>query len=332
MDSLDRRRSRCYDLAKVLTIVMVVVHHAAAFYSPHAAMAPARESAFLGGLAAYVDCINVRLFVLVAGAVWGYCIRHGKYRQNGPFLLGKLRRLGVPYLFFGLCTVAPVVVLCGYTDEPFFRFCLRGILLGYDSRHLWFLLVLLLLFVSTLALKPLVKRDPLWTLPICVALFLIAGHMPLIFKLRTACKYALFFYLGVCVDRYYEPLEAWAKKLRWAIPIPFVLLVGCVLWNPNFITDAAYTLMGLAGALALMMNLTDAESLPQTRVYQILQRDGFGLYLIHAMVIYVLFYFLGGSQIPPLVMFLLALAVSMAVGIGGSELLRRAGLGVLLGE
>ena len=33
-----------------------------------------------------------------------------------------------------------------------------------------------------------------------------------------------------------------------------------------------------------------------------------------------------------LIVCLLALAVSMAVGIGGSELLRRAGLGVLLGE
>ena len=332
MDSLELRRSRCYDIAKVFATVLVVLGHAAVFYSPDGASVPARESAFLAGLAKYLYSFHMPLFVLLSGAVWGYCIRQGKYKQAVPFLLGKLKRLGIPYLVFGLCLVAPVVVLCGYTDEPFFRYCLTGILLGYDARHLWYLMALLLLFLSTLAMKPLVRKNPLWTLPICIVLFLIANRLPQIFKLRTACKYALFFYLGVCADHYYAPLEALAKKLRWVVPVLFAALIGSALWNPNFITETAYTLLGLGASLALAANLTGAEGLQNNRVYRLLRRDGFGLYLIHAMVIYVLFHFLGGTQIPPAAMFLLCVAVSAAVGIGGTELLRRARLGIVLGE
>lgn len=332
MLTLDQRRSRCYDLAKIFATVLVVLGHAAVFYSPDGAMVPARGSALLSGVTTYIYSFHMPLFVLTSGAVWGYCVRQGKYRKAGPFLLGKLRRLGIPYLVFGLCLVAPVVVFCGYTAEPFFRYCLNGILLGYDARHLWYLLVLLLLFLSTLILKPLVQKNPLWTLPICIALFLLANHIPLIFKLRTACKYALFFYLGVCADRYYEPLETLAKKLRRLVPALFVLLAGSALWNPNFITETAYTLLGLGASLALTANLTQAESLQHSRAYQLLKRDGFGLYLIHAMVIYLIFRFLGGTDIAPAAMFTLCVAVSTAVGLVGTELLRRAGLGIVIGE
>lgn len=332
MLTLDQRRSRCYDLAKIFATILVVLGHAAVFYSPEGAMVPARESAFLCGLATYIYSFHMPLFVLTAGAVWGYCVRQGKYRENGPFLRGKLRRLGVPYLAFGLLLVAPVVVFCGYTEQSFLRYCIHGILLGYDARHLWYLLVLLLLFLSTLVMKPLVHKNPLWALPVCVALFLIANHAPLIFKLRTACKYALFFYLGVCADRYYQPLEMLAKKLRYCVPLLFLLLAGSTLWNPNFITETAYTLLGLAASLTLAANLTANDSLQRSYCYQLLKRDGFGLYLIHAMVIYLLFYWLGGTDIPPLILFVLCVAVSSALGLAGTELLRRAGLKTLIGE
>ena len=331
MLSLDQRRSRCYDLCKVLATILVVLGHASVFYSPEGARELSRQSPFLSGLASYIYSFHMPLFVLLSGAVWGYCIRQGKYQKAGPFLLGKLRRLGIPYLFFGLALVAPVVVLCGYTNQNYPIYCLYGLLLGLDARHLWYLLVLLWLFLSTLALKPLVKKNPLWTLPICAALFLIANRMPQLFKLRTACKYALFFYLGVCADSYYEPLEKLARKLRWAVPVLFLLLLGSVFWNPNSLTEVFYVLLGMGAALCLGANLTEQEGLQKSRAYQLLRRDGFGLYLIHAMVIYLLVHLLGDRLVPGL-MFLLSVAVSAAAGILLTELLRKCRLGILMGE
>ncbi len=330
--ALELRRSRCYDIAKVFATILVVLGHATVFYSPDGAMVPARASAVLGGVAEYIYAFHMPLFVLVSGCVWSYCIRHGKYREAWPFLAGKAKRLLVPYLVFGLLLVAPVVVGCGYTEEDYFGYCLHGILLGYDARHLWYLLVLFLLFVSTLAAKPLVKRNALYVLPVCVALFLVANLMPQIFKLRTACKYALFFYLGVCADRYYPLLEFLARKLRWLLPVGALLLAGSALWNPNFLTGTFYTLLGLCVSLGACSLLTGSERLQSSRVYQFLRRDGFGLYLFHAMFIYLLFHFLGGTQIAPVLLVLISVAVSSALSFLGIFLVRKLHLGVILGE
>ena len=35
------RRSRCYDICKILTLILVIIGHATVFYSPDGAMVPA---------------------------------------------------------------------------------------------------------------------------------------------------------------------------------------------------------------------------------------------------------------------------------------------------
>ena len=330
--SLDARRSRCYDICKAVTMILVILGHATIFYTPDGAMEPARASRAMAGVAEYIYSFHMPLYVLLSGCVWSYCVRHGKYREAWPFLAGKAKRLLIPYLTVGLLMVAPVVVFCGYTEEDFFGYALNGVLLGRDARHLWFLLVLFLLYLTTLAARPLVKKNALLTLPFCVALFLVANFMPQVFKLRTACKYALFFYLGVCADRYYPLLEFLARRLRFVLPVLFVLLLGSVFWNPNFLTQTAYTLIGMAAMLGACSLLTGSERLQKNRAYQYLRKNGFGLYLFHAMVIYLLFHFLGGTQIPPVLLALLSAAAGTLASVALVALLRKAHLGFILGE
>lgn len=330
--SEELRRSRCYDIAKIMTLLLVVIGHATVFYSPDGAMAPARQSSVMASIATYIYSFHMPLFVLLSGCVWGWCIRHGKYQKNLPFLWNKALRLLLPYLAFGLLLVAPVVVACRYTEEGFFSYCLKGILLGYDARHLWYLLVLFLLFLTTIAAKPLVKKNPLLVLPFCVVLFLSANYVPQIFKLRTACKYTLFFYLGVCADHYYPFLEGLVKKLRFFLPVLPVVMVGSVLLNPNFITETAYTLIGMGMMLAFASLLTTSEALQASRIYQFLRRESFGLYIFHAMLIYLLFFFLGSTQIAPWLLAVLSIASSTAVSFLLNKLVRMLKLGILLGE
>ena len=137
--SLDTRRSRCYDICKALTMILVILGHATIFYTPDGALVPARASGAMAGVANYIYAFHMPLYVLLSGCVWSYCIRHGKYREPWSFLAGKARRLLVPYLVVGLLLVAPVVVACGYTEEDFFGYALNGVLLGRDARHLWYL-------------------------------------------------------------------------------------------------------------------------------------------------------------------------------------------------
>jgi len=330
--TVELRRSRCYDICKILTLILVIIGHATVFYSPDGAMAPARQSAAMAGVATYIYSFHMPLFVLLSGCVWGWCIRHGKYEKALPFVANKAKRLLLPYLVFGAVLVTPVVVACGFTEDGFFSQLFKGILLGYDARHLWYLLVLFLLFLTTIPAKPLIKKNPLLVIPICAALFLVANYVPQIFKLRTAFKYTLFFYLGVCADHYYPFLESLAKKLRFVLPVLPVLMVGSVLYCPNFIFETAYTILGMAMMLAFSSLLTGSEKLQSSRIYQFLRRESFGLYIFHAMVIYVLFALLGPTQIPPVLLVTLSIVVSTAASFALNALVRKAKLGILLGE
>lgn len=330
--NLELRRSRCYDICKILTLLLVVIGHATVFYSPDGALVPARQSAAMAGVATYIYSFHMPLFVLLSGCVWGWCIRHGKYEKALPFVANKAKRLLLPYLAFGLVLVAPVVVACGYTEDGFFAYLLKGILLGYDARHLWYLLVLFLLFLTTIPAKPLTKKNPLLVIPFCAVLFLAANYVPQIFKLRTTFKYTLFFYLGVCADHYYPFLESLAKKLRFVLPVLPLLMVGSVLYCPNFIFETAYTILGMAMMLAFSSLLTGSEKLQNSRVYQLLRRESFGLYIFHAMVIYVLFALLGPTQIPPVLLVVVSIVVSTAVSFALNALVRKVKLGILLGE
>ena len=330
--SLELRRSRCYDICKILTLILVIIGHATVFYSPDGAMVPARESAVMGGIATYIYSFHMPLFVLLSGCVWGWCIRHGKYQDNLAFLKNKALRLLLPYLVFGLVLVSPVVVACGFTEDGLFSHMVKGILLGYDARHLWYLLVLFELFLTTIAAKSLVKKNPLLVLPICVVLFLAANYVPQIFKLRTALKYTLFFYLGVCADHYYAFLEGLAKKLRFVLPVLPLVMVGSVLYCPNFIFETAYTLLGMGMMLAFSSLLTGSEKLQSSKLYRFLKKESFGLYIFHAMVIYVLFAVLGATQVPPVVLVVLSVVVSTAMSFVLNALVRKLKLSILLGE
>ena len=62
-------------------------------------------------------------------------------------MINKFKRLVIPYLFFGVLYVAPIMVLLNITNDSYFVYCIRDIIFGQDSRHLWFLTTLFLIFM-----------------------------------------------------------------------------------------------------------------------------------------------------------------------------------------
>ena len=84
------------------------------------------------------------------GVVWPY--------NESPFLA---QLCDIIYAFFGIAYVAPVMVLFHFTDKSYFSYCVNGILLVRDSRHLWFLVVLLEIFcVCAVMKKQIQKKGP----------------------------------------------------------------------------------------------------------------------------------------------------------------------------
>ena len=69
-----------------------------------------------------------------------------------------------------------------------------------------------------------------------------------------------------------------------------------------------------------------------SRLFRGLKKNSLGIYLFHPMVIYVLFYLFGQAQINPYCLCLGIAAVSFALSVGLTELVRKLHLGILIGE
>jgi len=65
---------------------------------------------------------------------------------------------------------------------------------------------------------------------------------------------------------------------------------------------------------------------------QYLNKNGFGIYLFHPMIIYVLYYYLGKYNVNPIVLCLGITVISYCLSIALTELLRRIKLKILIGE
>lgn len=146
------------DNLRVLLIVLVLAHHAALTYG-HIPIWPYTETAAPEDTAAsLLDLLVVvnqtwfmGMFFLISGLfVPGSADRRGL----GPFVRGRLLRLGVPYLAFVL-VLRPLFLLPAYRGLPEAERLPFGwwYLISFDSGPMWFLLVLLVFSLGYAGLR-----------------------------------------------------------------------------------------------------------------------------------------------------------------------------------
>ena len=139
--------SAVYNIVKFITVLLVVFAHSTRMYTSGGAFSPLNQSIILAKITDYIYIFHMPLFMFVSGAVYGLCIQQGKYEKKLDFIRNKAKRLLIPYYVFGLFYVAPVMCLTGLTNQGYFSYCFTGILRSLNSRHLWFLLALFIIFL-----------------------------------------------------------------------------------------------------------------------------------------------------------------------------------------
>lgn len=327
--------SRLYRLAKTMATVLVVIGHATIMYTASGAYHPKRSSVLLGAVAQLLYQFHMPLFIFLSGTVYGICLEKGKYQNRWKFLQNKGRRLLIPYVVFGLFYVAPSMCLLGLTDQDYLRYCLSGILLSGNSRHLWYLMALMWTFAASLLFRPLVGRT-IWknllALAIGVGLYMLREPLPTVIQFQAGCQYLIFFLAGWVFHFYYSQFSALVEKTRgFCFLLPLGLL--CSFWfNPNQWTDLAYRFLGIAATLACAMDLLRRFDLLGRPWFRTLEENAFGIYLFHPMILYVVFHFLGQSDLPAVVLCAGALVVAMLLSIAATKLLRCLHLQFLMGE
>ena len=136
-------KSSHYDAIKFVATFLVVLAHASRMYTGTGVVIPYNASDGLNHLTNIIYSFHMPLYMSVSGMVYALCIHdYQKYQDTARFLKNKAIRLLIPYLFFGICYVAPVMCLLGFTDQSYLRYCWDGIVLAHNNRHLWYILAL----------------------------------------------------------------------------------------------------------------------------------------------------------------------------------------------
>ena len=209
-------KSNHYDAIKFVATFLVVLAHASRMYTGTGVVIPYNASDGLDHLTNIIYSFHMPLYMSVSGMVYALCIHdYQKYQDTARFLKNKAIRLLIPYLFFGICYVAPVMCLLGFTDQSYLRYCWDGIVLAHNNRHLWYILALFEVFVVCGAVKAVAEnvmphgshtggkilRHPIVRV-LTIALLLVVSHesgrAPYFFSLSSCAFYLIFFYFGYC--------------------------------------------------------------------------------------------------------------------------------------
>lgn len=182
-------------LLRVMAMFLIVFFHSLCFYT--GAWWRFKVDIIRGWeiIADPVVKIGLALFVFIAGFLYGYLyFEKGKYKDCYTFMIGKFRRLLIPYMLWGItCVFLPL----GYEWGALFT----GI------AHLWFLLVLfelfiIIAFITRLGL--LIKDACGMRSCFLFDLLLFMSSFTLVYIWRSCCNHH--FILGIESTLYYLPL------------------------------------------------------------------------------------------------------------------------------
>lgn len=287
----------------------------------------------LGALALWLNTFHVPAFVFASGYVHSYLRREaGCYGGVRSVLARKARRLLAPCVLVSLLWAAPAYGLVYGTDEIMGKFVLMA-----APSQLWFLPMLFWCFVAAeLAWRfaPSLLRGP--DIRVGAALVILAMGSPVAsrltgdaFQLASACQYLVVFWAGWAF-RSADTERFWAigpTGLTAADVVLFVLwravaIEGGVVFSlaSNGI-QIALRLLGCAMVLSVVGRLR----FPGGRLWGVLERDSFGIYLFHQQLVWVALSLLNVPGVPPILAAGTAFVFSLTASAAMTELLGRLG-------
>lgn len=323
------------DNLKVFATLLVVLGHVGVFYS-NLGVLPFPIQPGIKVLTWLIYSFHMPLFFFISGVIYEICIKKGKYGDVGKFLGKKSRRLLLPYLFWGVVVVTPVMEVLGFTEDSAGRYVVYSILLGRNNRHLWYLLSLFCMFVLTDAIRRVVKNRKIWwgVLAVAVAAALLYNHAPGIFNIGSTMRCWVYFVAGIILEE--NGMLRKDVKKEAALPLAIIGVVFLLFWSVlgSFNSPLQRLVVSSLGIAVCFMISGLAAPLPEGQFYRVIHRDSFGIYLAHPMIIYVLMDLVWryGRGISALIIVPVVFAVALGLATGATELIRKIRLGAVIGE
>ena len=321
-----------YDIMKVYGILLVVIGHITRMYTNKGLISSIEESTEMAFISDLLYLFHMPLFVFISGGIYYYQYEILNKKQNFKnTLINKIKRLLIPYFAFGLLFLTPFMVLCGYRDD-LLSYIFHGIILSYDCRHLWFVLMLFNTFILTYTLRKicnLFKVPELWMIPISFCIYLLSTHFPLCLQIQATAKYQFWFVLGYfyfCNKNLYSNISVVSGSLA------LLLLTTIAVGHYNLNVPLLRTICPFVVIILFYKCSSHSKKIVNNKLYIAISKNNFGIYLFHPIIIYVIYHYFSNLIINPYLFSILTFFLVTTLSILFTELVRKLHLHLIIGE
>lgn len=279
------------NFSKCILMMLVILGHCLNLWTDRDwfICSPAITATQLGVLADWLTSFHTYTFVLISGYVF-YFLKNenGRYGDFYSFVVGKIKRLIVPFAFVLCVWVLPFAIYFFKYDK---RTIIQKYLLGTSPNQLWFLLMLFWVYIIAWILNSLFKEYFAFSF-ICVlclyAIGVVGNHATVdIFNIWSACKYVMFFWIG---------FQLRGEKFKWInkINVFILILINLLLFILSlFVTgvwrqliDILLHIEGAIMAFLVLDTLANRINWNNKKLLSILLKFSMPMYLFHQQIVY----------------------------------------------
>ncbi len=252
------------------------------------------------------------------------------YNKFIPFIKNKAKRLLVPFIFVSIVWSCPIAAYFYKWDK---KTIIDKYVLGQGPNQLWFLLVLFFIFIFAWCMYKLIKDKYIlgWLFTLFLFAFARIGNrfiMPNYYEIWTACKYFIYFYLGMRIRQKEDDNQKAIVKIVpsyvWLIMYivvfavsKIIILDGGIIGNLcDFGISFILTILGAIAAFTCLDELANKVKW-DNKLFKKLSLCAMPMYLFHEQIIYFAIYWLDGinSYLHASIIFVIALVVSYAISV-----------------
>jgi fucose 4-O-acetylase-like acetyltransferase len=291
-----------------LAIVTVVLGHSIILYDPQWGL---YQTSYTVGLLMWmkriINAFQMPLFLFLAGFCFFYSIEKHDYknvRNKLRGILGKAKRLLVPFFAVALVWMIPIRLMCHYSAWDNLRYCeiFKRVLLGIDSGHLWFLPTLFMIFVIAFIIFPHVNNKNIDCLVLIISFLgsLIAQRIPAILFLNTIASSLYWFCLGFEVCKYKGKLGKLSGIKSYSLAFTSgAIMILTSLWGGT--VCKVVQKMAVTFLLIALYNCMSGRKC--SSICKKISDESMGVYLLHSPLVYFTYaYYANG--LPAIVVFI----------------------------
>ena len=158
---------------KTILMLLVILYHSCVFWTKTwiTDIDVKYDSVVLACFSRWLNSFHVYAFAMISGCLFTYLrIEKNKYKRFAPFIISKIKRLLIPFVFVLAIWVIPI-------GQLFFHYNIQNIvskfILATAPGQLWFLLMLFWCFVAAWVLKRIIDRSVAFSIVVAFLSYII---------------------------------------------------------------------------------------------------------------------------------------------------------------